>query len=287
MPPTIQERTLSIENRRGDAVHADVRFPEEAGVPLPVVVMCHGFKGFKDWGPFPAWGRRLAEAGFVSVLFNFSHNGVSPEEPTAFTELDRFAQNTFTRELDDLAAVLDAAAQEKLPGANVDPARLGLMGHSRGGGTAILQAARDDRVKVLVTWSAVAGFLSRFSPEQVDDWKRQGYTEIMNTRTGQKMRLDRVLYDDAMAHRDALNVGEAAAQVGVPWLIVHAEDDAAVSIDEAETLAHANPEARFFRASEGHTFGGAHPFEGKVPSTLEAVWEETLAFFEEHLRAGQ
>ena len=285
MPLTIQERSFTVESRRGDAVHADVRF-SEADAPLPVVVMCHGFKGFKDWGPFPAWGRRLAEAGFVSVLFNFSHNGVSPEQPTQFTQMDRFAQNTFTRELDDLAAVLDAVAQRKLPASNADPARIGLMGHSRGGGTAILQTARDDRVKTLVTWSAVAGFINRFSPEQIDDWKRQGYTEIMNTRTGQKMRLDRVLYDDAMAHREALNVGEAAAEVGgVPWLIVHAEDDASVSIDEAETLAHANPEARLFRAGEGHTFGGAHPFEGEVPSALKAVWEETLAFFEEHLRA--
>lgn len=256
----------------------------ELDAPAPVVIMCHGFKGFKDWGPWPVWGRRLAEAGFVSVLFNFSHNGVSPEQPTEFTELDRFANNTYTLELDDLEAVLKAAASQQLPEAPVNSERIGLMGHSRGGGTAILQAARDERVKALVTWSAVAGFIERFSPEQIDQWETQGYTQVLNTRTGQQMRLNRVLYDDAMAHKDELDVRGAAEDVEVPWLIVHAINDESVSFTEAESLHEAHPDAELFRARGGHTFGGQHPHEEPVPDTLETVFERTLTFFEDALR---
>ena len=87
----MQERAFSVENDRGDTVHGDVRFVEDGSVK-PVVVFCHGFKGFKDWGPFPEWGRFLARSGFVAVHFNFSRNGVTPEAPTEFTDLDAFAR---------------------------------------------------------------------------------------------------------------------------------------------------------------------------------------------------
>ena len=273
---------FEIENRRGDTVWGDVRFVGAAG-PKPVVVMCHGFKGFKDWGTFPAWGRHLAEAGFVSVLFNFSFNGVAPDDPVAFTRLDRFAENTFTRELDDLDAVLAAITEGTLAEAPIDPARLGLMGHSRGGGTAILQAASDPRVRALTTWSSVATFIGRFRPNQIEDWEAKGYTEVLNARTKQVMRLGRVLYDDALAHADRLDIEAAAARLSIPWLIAHAHDDPAVPFAEAQTLHNAAPHAHLYEAEGGHTFGGRHPFDGQLPGSLRAVFDRTAAFFKDVL----
>lgn len=282
MAEPLREHAFTVTSARGDVVHGDVRYREDGRIK-PAVVFCHGFKGFKDWGPFPVWGRRLAEAGFASVLFNFSHNGVSPEQPTEFTELDKFAENTYLRELSDLEAVLDAVTSGQLVGVPIDTDRVGLMGHSRGGGTAILQTARDRRVRALATWSAVAGFIERFTDEQIEDWETRGYTEVVNSRTGQRMRLNRTLYDEALAHREALDVQAAAAAIDVPWLLVHARDDETVSFEEAETLKAANADAELVEAEGGHTFGGAHPFEGDVPDTLGAVWDRTIYFFETHL----
>jgi len=284
MASSVREIPFSVENERGDAVDCDVRFVE-GDEAKPVVVFCHGFKGFKDWGPFPEWGRRLARAGFVSVHMNFSYNGVHREAPTEFTELDKFADNTFTRELDDLQAVLDAVGEGRFPEAPADPSRIGLMGHSRGGGTVILQASRDDRVDALVTWSSVATFVDRFSDEQIEDWETQGYTEIRNSRTGQVLRLNKGLYDDTMAHREELDVPGAAADIEVPWLVVHAPDDDAVDIEAAKTLAGATESADLFTAEGGHTFGGAHPFDGTVPESLDAVWSRTTEFFQANLNA--
>jgi dienelactone hydrolase len=278
MADDLRERPFSVENARGDAVDGDVRFVAD-GENKPVIVFCHGFKGFKDWGPFPEWGRRLAQAGFVSVHMNFSYNGVHRDRPTEFTELEKFAENTFTRELDDLQAVLDAVEEGALPDAPIDPDRIGLMGHSRGGGTVILQTARDDRVGALVTWSSVSTFVDRFTDEQVEDWETQGYTEIVNSRTGQVMRLNKGLYDDAMVHRDALDVRAAAERIDVPWLVVHARDDEAVDFEAAEILAGATDTADLMEASSGHTFGGAHPFGETVPESLVTVWNRTIDFF--------
>lgn len=282
MAKSLCEHSFSIENEDGDRIDGDVRFLD-TGALQPVVVFVHGFKGFKDWGPFSDWGRALAHAGFVSVHLNVSHNGVSAEAPTAFTELDRFARNTYTRELDDVAAVIDAVASHALPAAPIDDSRIGLMGHSRGGGTAILQAARDDRVKALTTWAAVSTFIGRFTEAQIRDWQTQGHTEIVNSRTGQRMRMDRVVYDDAMAHADALDIEAAAQRLDIPWLIVHARDDDAVDASEAETLAGANDRAQVLWAEGGHTFGGSHPHTGAIPDSLQHVWDATIAFFSEHL----
>lgn len=282
MAGDLREIPFSVENARGDAVDCDLRFVED-GESKPVIVFCHGFKGFKDWGPFPEWGRRLSQAGLVSVHMNFSYNGVHRDRPTEFTELEKFAENTFTRELDDLQAVLDAIEDGTLPDGPIDPERIGLMGHSRGGGTVILQAERDDRVGALATWSSVSTFVDRFTDEQVYDWERQGYTEIVNSRTGQVMRLNKELYDDTRAHADELDVQGAAEQIDVPWLVVHARDDESVDFEAAEVLAGATDTAELMEAEGGHTFGGAHPFEGPVPASLETVWDRTIDFFRLHL----
>lgn len=282
MAEALREISFAVDNSRGDAVHGDVRFFEDSS-SKPVIVFCHGFKGFKDWGPFPNWGRRLAQAGFAAVHFNFSYNGVHPDAPTEFTEPGKFAQNTLTRELDDLQAVLDTIADGDLPAPAVDPDRIGLVGHSRGGGIAILQAARDDRVQTLVTWAAVDGFIRRFSDEQIEDWKTQGYTEVVNSRTGEVMRLDQVLYRDALAHEDELDVMAAAGRLDIPWLIVHAQDDESVGFDAAEHLYAQSATADLVEAEGGHTFGGAHPFDGTVPGSLEQVWRKSIKFFHDHL----
>lgn len=282
MSTSLRKTEFSIETERGDRVHGDVRYVEDGHVK-PVVIFCHGFKGFKDWGPFPEWGRELAHAGFVAVHFNFSHNGVTPEHPAEFVDLEAFAENTYTTELADVQAVVDFVASGTDVAAPVDSQRIGLMGHSRGGGIAILQAERDDRVKALATWSAVSGFVERFSASQIRDWETQGYTTVENARTGQTMRLNRGLYDDARQHEDELDVTAAAGRMDVPWLIVHASDDTSVQFAEAERLVEACPEATLLPAEGGHTFGGAHPHEGDVPDSLQRVWDHTIAHFSDAL----
>jgi hypothetical protein len=66
---------------------------------------------------------------------------------------------------------------------------------------------------------------------------------------------------------------------------VHARDDASVDFEAAETLAGATDSAELFEAAGGHTFGGAHPFDGTVPESLDTVWTRTTAFFRASLDA--
>lgn len=118
------------------------------GQRRPVIVYAHGFNGFKDWGNFDLIARAFTAAGFAFLKFNFSHNGTSPDHPEDFFNLEAFGQNNYTKQLDDLGSVLDWVSDEKTPLADaLDADRIGLIGHSMGGGIAIIKTSEDKRIK--------------------------------------------------------------------------------------------------------------------------------------------
>lgn len=276
------QRSFRLTPRPGDEIRGEVRLPS-GPPPATAVVVMHGFKGFKDWGFFPHLCRSLAAAGHAAVSFNASRNGIG-EDPEAFTELERFGTNTYSLELDDLLRVL----RETADGALLDapPERLGLVGHSRGGGQAVLAAGEERRVDSLVTWAAVARF-DRWDPATLERWRRDGRIWVRNARTGQEMPLDRTLLDDFEAHRDRLDVEASARRLRIPWMVVHGTDDETVPFAEAETLAAACPTARLEAVEgTGHTFGVGHPSTGSSPALDHAV-EGTVRHLAETLGPGR
>src|SRR3989449_9497888 len=92
----------SLTGADGGALRGDVT---SAGGERPVVVVCHGLKGFKDWGFFPYIAERLARSGFAVVSVNFSGAGVGGGNGT-FDELERVARNNYTHRLRDPDSVL-------------------------------------------------------------------------------------------------------------------------------------------------------------------------------------
>ena len=163
----MKHERFELYSREGEILRADLRYVP-SGSPKPAIVFLHGFKGFKDWGPFPTMLEELAKAGFITLGFNFSHNGIG-EDLMTFTELERFARNTFTRELDETDDVLHALVlSEKvpLPAEEFDRDAIGLMGHSRGASLAILVASQSSLVRAVVGLSPVSDF-NRFSERQI------------------------------------------------------------------------------------------------------------------------
>ena len=252
--------------------------------PRPAIVVVHGFKGFKDWGMFPPLADRLARAGFATVTFNLSGSGVDDAGEFAWT--DRFGHDTFSAQLHDLALVMAALARGELGVAS--PTTVGLVGHSRGGGIGVLQAARDRRVQALVTWSAISS-VERWSPHEVTEWRKSGVQEIVNTRTGQRLPLFTDVLDDVERNATgSLDILAAAARLQIPWLIVHGSEDEAVSHLESEALRAASPlpTTRLLAIEgAGHTFGAGHPWDPQKHDTpaLRRVFDMTLAWFAAHL----
>jgi pimeloyl-ACP methyl ester carboxylesterase len=265
----------------GFPLRGDLHQP--AGAARPPVLIVHGFKGFKDWGFFPLLAARLAAAGFPACRFNLSGSGLG-EDPERFSEPARFERNTYSLEQRDIARMLAALAAGELPGLDGPAPRLGLLGHSRGGGGAILAAARDPRVAALVTWAAIAR-VDRYDALTVARWRRSGSLRVENARTGDAFALGTELLDDIAANAAALDILAAAGRLQAPTLVVHGEEDESVPVAEGEALAAAlGAHGRFLRvAGTGHTFGAGHPLPVPPPASLETVLAATVAHFRAHL----
>ena len=261
---------------RGEAYHPNSGSADTAG--SGTVVICHGFKGFAHWAFFPYLARSLAEAGMRAITFDFSGSGVGPDREN-FSTLEEFETNTFTQELTDLDQVIaEARNRGWIEGG------FGLFGHSRGGGVAILHASVDRDVRALVTWASISK-VRRMSDDEMREWRKRGYTDIHNSRTGQNMRLGTRLLDEVEAlEKTTLDIPAAAKRIGVPWLIVHGDADETVTVKEGERLADLSPGFGTLWTVEGgnHGFGASHPVVEPAP-TLSLVVRGTVGFFAEHL----
>jgi pimeloyl-ACP methyl ester carboxylesterase len=240
----------------------------------------HGFKGFAGWGFFPYLADLLARGGVRVLTFDFSGSGVGADRES-FTELDAFRDNTYARELDDVALVRDHARERGWLGE-----RYGVFGHSRGGGVAILHAARDPNVGALVTWSAIST-IARWSGEDMARWRAEGVLPVTNARTGQVLHLGTPLREEIDQHATGtLDIVAAAGRLTIPWLLVHGSADETVPFAEAERLREAATSARlqFTRlAGASHTLDAAHPLPTPVPARLERAVMMTTEFFRTHL----
>ncbi len=255
-------------------VHVDVRAGGR-GSPRPAVVVVHGFKGFKDWGFFPPFAERVARAGMTAVTFNMSGSGVDAGGEPAHP--DRFALNTYGAELRDLDVVVGALLRGEL--GTAPPTTLGLVGHSRGGGVALLHAAADPQVHALVTWAAI-GRIDRWDEETRRRWRAEGNLEVVNARTGQRIPVGTALLDEAESQDPHLDIEGAARRLEIPWLIIHGTADESVPVIEGERLARAaGADLATWLPIDGagHTFGAAHPWTPPVPA-CELVFDATLQF---------
>jgi pimeloyl-ACP methyl ester carboxylesterase len=268
----IVQAPFDIPCRDGLSIRGEVYKPETS---TGSVAICHGFKGFAHWAFFPYLARKLAEKQLTAITFDFSGSGIGPDRES-FTQAEAFATNTFSRELEDLELLEEYARRR-----HWITGKFGLFGHSRGGGMAILFAATEgSMVNSLVTWAAIS-YPNRWSPEDTLEWRKRGYAEITNSRTGQVMRLGTDLLDDVELHgKTKVNIENAAKKIKVPWLIVHGTADETVPSSEAEHLHSLSNGVSTLRLIEraNHAFDARHPLND-VPPVLDTVVTETVQFF--------
>ncbi len=275
-----QLRNFLIPGSKEKPILLDVVYKNNSEAK-PIIIFSHGFKGFKDWGHFNLMAEQFAEAGFVFIKFNFSHNGTTPADPESLGDLVAFGNNNYTIELDDLKKVIDWSLGYEGLKDETDPQKLYLLGHSRGGGITILKAGEDHRVKKVVTWAAVSDFVNRTKKRTIETWKKDGVVYAKNARTKQDMPLYYQFYETILANKVRLNILHAIKKVEIPFLIIHGTTDQAVDFHDAEELIKSAKHAKLFTVEGGdHTFGVKHPFTGtELPLNAKDVIEKTMTFF--------
>lgn len=250
-------------------------------VKSPIVIFCHGYKGFKDWGAWPLLAKTLASKGVGFLKFNFSFNGGTLKNPIDFPDLKSFSMNNYSKELSDLKSVVDWVSCEHNGNEALDINNLILMGHSRGGGISTIYASEDKRIKKLITLAGVSNFEARFPKgEALKDWKSNILYYVRNTRTDQEMPHNFQFYNDFLANKDRLTISNAAKNLIVPHLIIHGDNDKAVNFNEAKDLKTWSQNSVLFKVKgANHVFGAIHPWlKDKLPSDLATVYTKIVDF---------
>lgn len=267
----------------GDSLtlRGDIHLPEGENHPHPVLIFCHGFKGFKDWGSFPYVCDEFARQGIAAIRFNFSCNGVG-ESKDQFDELEKFAVNTYAREIADLRALTEALSAGNLPHAErLDGSRLFLLGHSKGGGDILLFGGSHPQVSGLISWNCIAD-VNLFDEKLREEINRNGTGYIQNARTGQMMPIRREVIEDVDQNREAYDLIRIASGLTKPYLIVQGDRDYARLVNGAKRLHEACPTSQLHWVEGGdHTFNTRHPFAGETPELRDAI-EATVRFVKRH-----
>ncbi|WP_029036449.1 alpha/beta hydrolase family protein [Salinimicrobium xinjiangense] len=276
-----KEKNISLKGLHGRPVPTDVFYTEEGG-NKPVLLFCHGYKGFKDWGAWNIMGEEFAKNGFLFIKFNFAFNGGTLDEPIDFPDLDAFGENTYTKELDDLEVLINWICSEDFPFIEIaDLSRFTLMGHSRGGGVVVVKAGEDERIQKLITLSAVSDFGDRFPQgQELEAWRQKGIAYIENSRTKQQMPHLFDFYEDFKANEERLTISRSAKKLQIPTLIIHGTADPTVELENAHDLHDwiKNSELFLLEGSD-HVFEVSHPWEKEeLPPSMEKIVQKASEF---------
>lgn len=267
-----------IPGSNGRLIPLDITLPDGDG-PHPIAIFIHGLNGFKDWGPRAIIADTLAAQGLGFLRFNPSHNGTTPEHPAEFVALDAHQQNTFGIELHDIGLVIDFlhSNSHQLP---IDTRAISLIGHSRGGGLAIIKATDDSRVSKIVTWASVGRMDWMFTPERIETLEKDGVFYVTNSRTGQQMPYGKVFYEDYLANQARYDLAARLKTMQMPLLIVHGTADPAVHHNAAYGLFEHAANAQLVLIDDAdHVFGQSYPFvDTELPEHTQRLLQHTIAF---------
>ncbi|MBA6156008.1 alpha/beta fold hydrolase [Tenacibaculum sp. S7007] len=274
------QKNIVLERIDKKPILIDVFFLKET-INQPVVVFCHGYKGFKDWGAWNLMAESIAKAGFCFVKFNFSHNGGTIEDPIDFPDLEAFGNNNYTKELQDLNDVLDWVQDHFKENKSIDTNNINLIGHSRGGGISIIKASENSRINKLITLASISDFGKRTATVgDLEEWKKTGVKYVVNGRTKQQMPHYYQFYKDFKENEERLHIESAEKKLNIPHLIIHGDKDTSISIDEAKELHQWSSKSKLEIIPDAdHVFNVKHPWNESVLSNeLEEAIKVVLAF---------
>jgi pimeloyl-ACP methyl ester carboxylesterase len=240
-----------------------------------IIVFIHGFMGFKDWGAWNLVQDYFTKKGFGLCKFNISHNGGTIENGIDFPDEESFGRNTYSKELNDVFCVLNWIDNQ-----GISYSKLHVIGHSRGGGIAVLAASSDQRISSVTSWAGISDIESRFpAGKELEEWKSSGVRYVQNGRTKQNLSQYYSLYEDFIENKSKLDIAEACRKVRIPASVIHGAEDTSVLPSEGELNAKRLNVQLHLIENADHVFGASHPWNSEqLPKALNEVCDLTLTF---------
>ena len=236
------------------------------------IVFIHGYIPpdiYRTTERYVAYVNALARAGFVVFKIDLRGFGESEGEPTGAYFSPNYS-------IDAIAALKSLQTLDY-----VDPAGIGLWGHSMAGNVTLRAMLIEPAIKAGVIWAGAVYSYDDFTRYAIDDPSYNPATTVA-TASQRAGRLIRETYgppDTAAPYWQAVSLSEHLDLLEAPLQLHHAVDDDVVNIgystDLAAALAAANKVYDFYQYdSGGHNINSP---------AFDTAMQRTIAFFQEHL----
>jgi acetyl esterase/lipase len=243
----------------------DITMPRTTGqTPLPVVVFLHGGgweRGDKASLLGKGSGKFFAKNGFIAVSVNYRLTHVA----------------VFPAQIHDVKAAIRwvKTHEDKY---NMDPAKIGIWGHSAGGHLAALAGVAKDVVTLEgdCDMPGITGEVQAVitSAAPVDLLHMGGWHNGVDSSDA------RLLGGPILENQEAAKSASPItymAEDSPPFLIIHGDRDDIVPYEQAETLFKALPSATLVRVKNGdHDYNEGNIYRGEI-------YRLNLAFLNKHL----
>eukprot|EP00123_Amoebidium_parasiticum_P009279 comp19381_c0_seq1/m.22360 comp19381_c0_seq1/g.22360 ORF comp19381_c0_seq1/g.22360 comp19381_c0_seq1/m.22360 type:complete len:260 (-) comp19381_c0_seq1:166-945(-) len=218
IPVPVQPEVHVFANRHG--IHLAALLDRKTPESKKVVVLCHGLMSHKRGSVV---GKLAPNLPFNTFRFDFSGNGESEGE---------FTYGAYQGEAEDLADVVGY-----LTGLGLSV--VAVVGHSKGAAVALLYGMQHHQVPYLVSiasrYDHTKTPASRFTPQQQEDLRTQGYT-YTNGGGGRQFRITQSGIDERL--RVDMS---GASRISSKVLLVHGTADETIPCSEVHVFASLIP----------------------------------------------
>lgn len=262
-------------------IKCDLRYVAD-GKQKPIIIISHGFKGFRNWGFIPYLAEVLASKGSLAINIDFSMNGIL-DETKSFYDNDNFSNNTVSRQVADLKQLITHLQAKLIPEIqdlqNSWNGEIHLIGHSLGGATSLIASNELTGITSLTLLASISNIM-RTTPRQVNVWNEKGFIEV-SVPSGQKLQQNYIYWEDKLANEERFDLLKIIGSTHLPVNIIHGMQDITVPFKEAEALFEAANNAKRKNLKPilhcNHVFNTRHPFDGTSNQLLEVI-DSTVEF---------
>jgi pimeloyl-ACP methyl ester carboxylesterase len=264
-------------------VKGDVYHPINLSVKIPLVVISHGFKGFRNWGFIPNIAKCLAEHHAIAINIDFSMNGII-DEAKQFYDFELFANNTISQEVNDLKELISKFQKRELAVSediyNAWNGEIHLIGHSLGGAVSVIASQDIDNVNSLILLASIAT-VNRSTDRQKKLWKEKGFIELSAVSSGQTLRQNYVYQQDKDNNFERFNIEKILNNFKGNLLVIHGRQDITTPLKEGQSLYDYSTKSvnRSIKVIEkcNHVFNVFHPMK-QISKQLEEAQDNILEF---------
>lgn len=246
----MHKETVHFQSRDGKDLAGRLDHP--VGEVRGWAIFAHCFTCSKQSHASVRVARGLAERGIGVLRFDFTGLGESDGE---------FEETNFSSNVADLVSAAEwMAGQGHAPGL--------LVGHSLGGAASVVAAHQIDSVKALATINAPADaehVIQNFG-ESLETIEAEGQARV--DLAGRPFTITRDFVQDVRG----ANVTEAAGQLGLPLLVLHAPTDQVVGIDNASELFRAARHPKSFVSLDQTDHVLSRPEDSAFAASMIAAW---------------